>query len=353
MALILDLTTSPAFHDRPVYVAGSFTDWYPDRPEFEMQPVGPGRYRFTFPEDFVFHEPAEYKYTRGSWADVELDAFGEAPPNRPIGDPSHTYHDYVPHWRQAGIGFVPELMPEIRVFSTRLRMTPFNRRRRVTVLLPHDYETSGKRYPVLYLQDAQNLFGGGSAYGDWSIDRSLAVLALRGQASVIVVAIDHGDKYRLREYIPYAGKTGVGEGAGYLQFLVETLKPRIDRAFRTRPDRAATGIGGSSLGGLISLFAGLARPDVFGRWLVFSPSLWVSGEPFEQAARFQAPEPTRIYVYAGGREGAGMLPATERLSRSLARPPHTIRLEVNPGGKHTESEWAREFPRAVEWLFFS
>jgi predicted alpha/beta superfamily hydrolase len=353
MALVLELTTSPAFHDRPVFVAGSFTDWYPDRPEFAMQPVGPGQYRFEFPEDFVFHAPAEYKYTRGSWADVELGAFGEAPPNRPIGDPSHTYRDYVPHWRQAGTGFVPELMPQVHTLSTRLRMTPLNRRRGVTVLLPHDYETSGQRYPVLYLQDAQNLFGGGSAYGDWAIDRSLGVLALRGQAGVIVVATDHGERYRMREYIPYAGKMGVGEGAAYLQFLVETLKPRIDRTFRTLPDRQTTGIGGSSLGGLISLYAAMARPGVFGRALVFSPSLWVSREPFDQADDFRALGPTKTYLYAGGREGAGMVPAAERIAASLAQPMHDVWLEINPGGRHTESEWAREFPRAVEWLFFS
>jgi predicted alpha/beta superfamily hydrolase len=353
MALILDLTTTTAPDDRPVYVAGTFTDWYPDADAFRMQPVGPGQYRFTFPEGFVFpSSPVEYKYTRGSWADVELDAFGQAPPNRPLGDPSHTYHDYVPHWRRDGLGFDPALMPRIEVFSPRFRMPQLRRRRRVTVLLPHDYDTSRRRYPVLYLHDAQNLFAGGSAYGDWAIERSLAVLALRERAGVIVVAIDHGDRRRIHEYIPYPSRLGVGEGAAYVRFLVETLKPRIDGAYRTYPDRAHTGIGGSSLGGLISLYAGLTHPDVFGRWLVFSPSLWVSRQVFSDAAGFRPPAPVRAYFYAGGREGSGLLPATERLHASLARPPVQTYLHLNPGGTHTEADWARAFPRAVEWLFF-
>jgi predicted alpha/beta superfamily hydrolase len=139
-------------------------------------------------------------------------------------------------------------------------------------------------------------------------------------------------------------------------FLVEVLKPYIDKMFRTKSERAFTGIGGSSLGGLISLYAGLKYPTIFGRLLVFSPSIWVLGGAKVDFTPFQEPFPTHIYMYAGGQEGANMVPHARRVKRQLES--HNIEnkkfeicLSIDPKGQHTEARWGQEFTKAIEWLF--
>ncbi|MFC5411344.1 alpha/beta hydrolase [Larkinella bovis] len=228
--------------------------------------------------------------------------------------------------------------------------------RRIRVLLPHDYDAGDARYPVLYLNDGQNLFGEGSPFGNWTIDQKLAILAHRHHHGVIVVAIDHGEEERIAEYQPYNTRLAEGRGRAYLDFVVQTLKPFIDARYRTRPERAKTGMGGSSMGGLISLYAALLHPTVFGRLLIFSPALWTTPKAYGDALRFSCPEPVRAYLYGGERESRYMVPAIERLQQSLLQKQDnkTVQIEmvVDPHGEHTENRWGREFPRALEWLFF-
>lgn len=229
--------------------------------------------------------------------------------------------------------------------------------RRVSVLLPHDYEYTQKRYPVLYLNDGQNLFGEGSPYGNWEIDKRMAMLANHNHHEVILVSIDHGHQERIREYTLYRTKAGPGKGRHYLKAVASNLKPFIDSNFRTLPDAANTGMGGSSLGGLISIYAGLMFPDVFSRLMIFSPSLWISPKIYFDAIRFKPTVPKKVYVYGGAAESAYMVPNLQRFNDALLKQSADglsvdLHLSIDPQGTHQEAHWGREFPKAIEWLFY-
>lgn len=355
-SLRFDVTT-PVNDDRPIYVSGNFCNWYPDLDAFRLWPIGPGRYALDLPPEVVLPDVVEYKYTRGSWDQAELDASGDVPPNRITRRKTGARRDYVPHWRWFGRSFNPDFLPKLGYLNNDFNVPQLRTTRRIRVFLPFDYEHStAKRYPVLYLNDGQNLIGAGSEYGSWEVDRRMAVLASRHHHGIILVVIDHGAENRVREFTIERTMAGTGGGRKYLDFIAQTLKPYIDNAFRTQSDATHTGIGGSSLGGLISLYAGLLHPDVFGRLLVFSPSLWISKNVFADAGRFQAFGPTRLYAYGGVKESKYMVPALNRLIETLQRSPNSgqisLQLDVDPKGRHSEAYWGREFPKAVEWLFF-
>ena len=200
--LKLELTT-PANDDRPVYVSGNFCNWSPDLEELKMEQISPGQYQFTFPQNLDLPQEIHYKYTRGGWDQVELDSDGNAPLNRSVACDRKRVKDFVPHWRHDGVSLDTSLKPIVEVFAEAYDIPQLQTSRRIQVLLPHNYyEQTDRRYPVLYLTDAQNLFGEGSAYGSWGIDRKLAVLATRDRADVIIVAIDHGDKERINDDDP-------------------------------------------------------------------------------------------------------------------------------------------------------
>lgn len=355
----LELNTS-VLDDRPVYVSGNFCDWNIESDRFKMTRSAPGRYEFTFPTDLELPDKLEYKYTKGGWDQVELNDEGNAPANRTANrQKKKVVHDFVPHWRRDGISTHENLMPIIELLSDNYDVPQLATNRRIQILLPHNYyEQPDRHYPVLYLTDAQNLFGAGSSYGNWNIDRKLAVLAARGRADVIIVAIDHGNKERIREFSPYdMPRHGKGRGRDFLRFITTTLKKEIDHKYRTLPDRLHTGIGGSSLGGLLAAYAGLMHPDVFSKLMVFSPSLWLSPRIYFDAMHFFEPFETRMYLYGGNREGANMVKNLEYLYETLEKQGYgydrvQLQLEIDPFGKHHESRWGEEFPRALEWLFY-
>jgi predicted alpha/beta superfamily hydrolase len=356
LSLRFELTT-PADDDRPVFVAGNFCDWLPDLAEFQMQPVEPGQYIYEFPDGMPLPENLEYKYTRGGWDHVELSASGEPVPNRTAKGSVQIKREHVPHWRWFGMPFNPELLPKIELLGDKFQVPRIDRPRRVHVLLPHDYAQTDKRYPVLYLHDGQNLFGGGVGYGSWEVDQKMALLAARHHHEVILVSIDHAEDERIREFTFERTRAGKGRGQYYLDFIRHTLKPLVDSQFRTLTDAAHTGIGGSSLGGLISIYAGLLHPNVFGRLLIFSPALWISPKIYFDAIRFQAPVPMKIYAYGGGQESSYMVPNMQRFKDALLKQnygghPIDVQLSIDPGGTHQEDHWSREFPNAVEWLFY-
>ncbi len=357
--LSLELAT-PVDDERPVYLSGNFCDWYPDLTEFEMEKVSKGKYKFSFPPEKNLPDTIEYKYTRGGWDFVELDSYGNAPSNRVVTKKQGSVKDFVPFWRQDGsTASIARLMPQVQLVSENFSIPQLGQTRAIHILLPHDYEqNTDKRYPVLYMQDAQNLFGEGSGYGNWEIDKRLSLLAKQDKGDVIVVAIDHGDKDRFKEYSPYTvEKKGKGMGMKYANFIVRTLKPYIDANYRTKPEAQFTGIGGSSMGGLISLYAGLMYPETIGRLMVFSPSLWVSGKIYFDIAEFFSPTNSKIYLYGGGKEGATMIPGVKKIkdtidSQHWAADKVEVKLSLDSKGEHTEKRWGQEFSKALEWLFY-
>ena len=355
-SLRLELST-PITDERPVFVSGNFCDWLPDLEAFQMQPVGPGEFIYEFPQDLALPKKLEYKYTRGGWDHVELDSSGEQVANRTVLRSGQSKREFVPHWRWFGMPFNPELLPKIELIGDTFAVPKISPIRRVHALLPYDYAYTDKRYPVLYLHDGQNLFGGGSGYGSWEVDQKMALLAARHHHEVILISIDHAEDERIREFTLHPTRAGKGRGQYYLDFIRRTLKPLVDSQFRTLPDAAHTGIGGSSLGGLISIYAGLMHPDIFGRLMVFSPSLWISPKIYFDAIRFQSPVSMKVYAYGGEKESRYMVPNIQRFNEALVRQnyggnPIDIHLSVDPTGIHQEAHWSREFPKALEWLFY-
>ncbi len=353
--LTLELFT-PNDDARPVYLAGNFNGWTTRDERYRMEKIRDGHYRYMFSEPLELGEPLEYKYVKGGWESEELGSDGFPPTNRRMEVPRGRVNDVVPKWKQHGGDYDPQFYPNIQIVAKRFDVPQLRRRRRISVLLPWNYESSPeRRFPVLYLQDGQNLFENDAPFGTWGVDKRLAALAQRGKSEFIVVAIDHGGKERIKEYSPYhTAKWGEGLGREYARFLAETLKPYIDRHFRTLPDRANTGIGGSSMGGLISIYAGLLHPEVYSKFMIFSPSLWISPRIYAEALRLTDFPTTKIYLYAGGREGSNMVANAERFRDALVRRGHTglqFRLEIDPQGRHNEARWGQEFPKAAEWLF--
>ena len=251
----------------------------------------------------------------------------------------------------------------VSVMDTAFAMPELGRTRRVWIYLPPDYATSARRYPVLYMHDGQNVFDAATSYaGEWGVDEALDSLHAAGDPGAIVVAVDNGQQLRMNEYSPWAHpRHGGGEGDAYADFLANTLKPWIDRHYRTRPGPESTGIMGSSMGALISLHAAFRHPGVFGRVGVFSPSLWYSDSVFvaARAARPGQPAP-RFYFVSGGREGPREMPGVvvadqQRMLDTLAAAGWTLGTHMHAAapedGEHSEWFWRREFPAAYRWLF--
>ncbi|MBK6976641.1 MAG: alpha/beta hydrolase [Cytophagaceae bacterium] len=352
--MYLELKTI-ANDDRPVYLTGDFCNWNPRDERFLMRKVGEGKYKLDLEKNFTFDQPLQYKYTKGGWEHVELDIFGNTSKNRtllPVFEPNI---DIVPLWRKNGFTpFFSELMPLIEEFK--VEIPQLKRQRHVSVILPSDYLINlEKKYPVVYMHDAQNLFGEGSVYGNWEIDKRLSLLKKQGKSDVIIVAINHGEEDRQVEFSPYKNQVK-GQGMRYATFIVRTLKSLIDKKYRTLSERQYTGIGGSSMGGLISIYTGMMYPEAIGRLMVFSPSLWTSPKIYFDAVEFFNPLDTKIYLYGGGKESESMLPNIEKLKETIEGQGFEsnkiqIKAELDPEGQHNEKRWGQEFPKALDWLF--
>lgn len=351
--LYIELTT-PAEDDRPVYVTGNFCDWASDIDLLQLQSAGNGQYVLGLPIDDTWPDPIEYKYYRGGEGNLELDEQGEPTANRSIARATERVQDKVPYWQWNGLPVHPAFLPTEQTLY--VDYPGSEEPRRVQVVLPYDYDSSRAAYPVLYLNDGQNLIGEGAGFGSWSTELRLAQLASRRQHGVIIVAIDHGGEERMREFTVETLKPGLGQGRTYLDFVVNTLKPLVDASYRTLPDAAHTGMGGSSLGGLITVWAGLLYPDVFGRWLVFSPALWISPGVYRAAAQRRLSEHTKVYLYGGESESKYMVPNLKRLQTNLHCTVDEcayLHTAIDPDGLHEEKRWSTELPRAIQWLFFN
>ncbi|HUF50971.1 MAG TPA: alpha/beta hydrolase-fold protein, partial [Longimicrobiales bacterium] len=200
----------------------------------------------------------------------------------------------------------------------RLHSPQLANERELLVYLPPSYGTGARRYPVIYMHDGQNLFDPATSFaGEWAVDQTLEAASEEG-VETIVVGIPNLGPERAHEYSPFLDPAhGGGKGEAYLRFIVETIKPLIDADFRTMPDRASTGIAGSSLGGLISLYAFFRYRHAFGFAGVMSPALWfANGAVLDYVAR-QPHAGGRIYIDAGMKEGQKTVDNVVRLRELL------------------------------------
>ncbi len=217
------------------------------------------------------------------------------------------------------------------------------------------------RYPVLYLHDAQNLFDPKQSYtgATWQITQAMQRLREQVGFEAIVVGIEHGGPRRVSELMPwpienFVGEAPPAEGAAYLRWIVEVVKPYIDAHYPTKPECEHTAMIGSSLGGLLTHYAAHAQPGVFCKVGILSPSYWVSEGPYTFARQQPAPATVRVFMYAGGKESPRMVPDAQRMLKLMreTRPAGSATtLLITPEAGHNEPAWAAAFPQAVRWLF--
>ena len=227
--------------------------------------------------------------------------------------------------------------------------------RDLLVYLPPSYAATERSYPVLYMQDGQNLFDPALSYaGSWRVDLAMNRAAARGLEGIIVGVPNAGDE-RIGEYNPFTSPGDrTARGERYLDHLVGSVKPLVDQRFRTLPGSESTGIAGSSMGGLISLFAFFQRPQIFGVVGALSPSLWFADRRIFKIAERAPFRPGKVYLDVGGREGAEAVADVRRLRDLLQakgfRPGEELRYVEDRSGTHQESAWGRRFRSALTFL---
>jgi predicted alpha/beta superfamily hydrolase len=249
------------------------------------------------------------------------------------------------------------------------RSSVFRNTRMLRIWLPPRYdapENTARHYPVLYLNDGQNLFERATAFGgvEWQVDETADRL-IRQEVipPLIVVGIDNAQSGRIREYLPYRSFQPPilrPQGKRYPEFLMSEVMPFVEERYRIARGPENTGLGGSSLGALISLYTVIERPGVFGRLLLESPSLFIAYRRILKFSRLVRQWPARIFLAIGTREAGRedkdrqVVEDVRELERSLRRAgldERRLLVRIDEGATHSEAEWAKRFPDALGFLF--
>ncbi len=355
----LEIKSLPAYHatGSNIYAAGSFNGWNPQDEQYKFKKDDKGNY---FLELKLASGKYEYKITRGGWDKVECKKDGAGIENRVMTISANTTITLnIEEWadRFATATRKSTASKNVKIIDTAFLIPQLKRVRRVLIYLPENYSNPKNHYPVLYIHDGQNVFDGATSFaGEWGVDEFLDSTKAR---QCIVVAIDNGGNKRLNEYCPYdftlnpkKPKENKGEGQQYVDFLVKTLKPVIDKKYRTLKDKKNTFITGSSMGGLISFYAVLKYPKVFGGAGVFSPSVWICKEDLLNLVKTTGKKVnSKIYFYCGKLEGPGMIPDMLKVFEELAAVSKSkMTTVIRDDGKHNEPTWRKEFPLFYDWL---
>ncbi|HET9985051.1 MAG TPA: alpha/beta hydrolase-fold protein [Longimicrobiales bacterium] len=237
-----------------------------------------------------------------------------------------------------------------------LRSPQLGNERDILVYLPPSYAAGERHYPVVYMHDGQNLFDAATSFaGEWAVDQTLEAAGREAGLEAIVVGVPNMGAERLAEYSPFPdARLGGGRGEAYLDFIVETVKPLVDAAFRTQPSRATTGIAGSSMGALISLYGFFRRPETFGFVGAMSPAFWFGGHAIFGHVRRAPYAAGRVYLDAGTQEGPAVLRDARRMHDLLRqkgyRPGRELLYVEESGAGHNEAAWAGRLRRELEFL---
>ncbi len=256
---------------------------------------------------------------------------------------------------------------DLRLHEFRSRV--FRNKRWLRVWLPPGYddgENLGRRYPVLYLNDGQNLFEAATSYAgvEWQVDETADRLIREGAVPpMIIVGMDNAGKDRIREYMPHRSMHPMMlrvQGQRYPDFLMKEVMPFVERSYRIASGPENTGLGGSSLGGLIALYTAMVRPGAIGRLLLESPSLWASHRQAIKESRSVRIWPERTYLGVGTAE-AGSAEQSRTVTddvrelagilRRAVLSEKRLRLVIEDGAGHNEGAWAERFPEALRFLF--
>ena len=261
----------------------------------------------------------------------------------------------------------PSVAGDLRLHELQSRV--FRNTRMLRVWLPPGYEdpeNKGLQYPVFYLNDGQNLFDRATAFigVEWQVDESADRLIREGRIPpVIIVGIDNAGKDRAREYLPYRSLSPPvlrPQGKRCPEFLTNEVMPFVDQRYRTARGPENTGLGGSSLGAINALYTVMDRPGIFGRLLLESPSLFISGRRLLKYSRAFRQWPQKVFLAIGtreiGREDRNQqvvedVRELEHVLRRAGLGDERLRVKIDEGATHNEAEWAKRFPEALSFLF--
>jgi predicted alpha/beta superfamily hydrolase len=353
--------------DEEVWLAGNHAalgEWKAAGLQLKRTPEGTYTGTVTVPENTKL----EYKVTRGSWPTVEKGAAGDELPNRvlKVGTRDQQVAVTVSRWAdQSGPVAQRTLIGNIRYLrGVTSRFLP--RPRDLIVWLPPGYdEDKRRRYPVLYMHDGQNLMDSATSHsGEWRVDETAEQLVQAEQVEPLIIVGIYNSDDRFDEYTQVKGtgqyeRLGGGNADAYGRFLVEELKPMIDRTFRTKAGPQDTGLAGSSLGGLVTLHLGLKHPNVFRRLGVLSPSVfWGDKDIVERVKALKKKPPLKLWVDIGTEESKGSQETVEdtRLLRdALVAEGWLIGKDLQyqevSGAAHNEAAWADRFDDLLKYLY--
>jgi predicted alpha/beta superfamily hydrolase len=241
------------------------------------------------------------------------------------------------------------------------RSRALRNQRDLIVYVPPDYDNQPfTRFPVFYMQDGQNLFDRATAFGgvDWNVQGAADLLIAEGSvAPLIIVGVYHAGKARINEYTPSKSpKLGGGRADRYAKFLIQEVMPFIAGEYRILTGPSVTGVGGSSLGGLVSLYLGLKFPQSFGKIAALSPSVWWNQRSLQRfAASATVKSRPSVWLDIGTKEGTRIVPEVEQFRDALVkkgwRLGEDLHFERVEGGEHNEAAWAQRIGRVLEFLY--
>lgn len=350
---------------QPYYLASNINGWNPRDSNNVFKLSAQGAWEFTLPS--TIPSLLEFKITKGSWENVESNLQGNNIPNRYLSSAGikndTTIIVKVLAWTDDfAKSTVSTASKNVHLLSDNFQFKKLGVQRRVWIYLPESYTKSQKKYPVLYMQDGQNLFDAKSApFGEWGVDECLDTLMSQLNYEVIVVAVEHGAALRLSEYSPYdftvspdSVSTWKAQGKGrlYLDGLVNDLKPYVDANYRTKASKKNTFIAGSSMGGLISYYGTMFYPSVFSKAGVFSPAFWtVKEKVIEDTKNNSGLWYGSVFFMAGQLEGPRYARDMKEVHDLLVdKHKGELYYEVDPKGQHNEEFWRRRFPDFYRWL---
>ena len=346
--------------DADIYIAGNFNGWNPADPNFKLSPYESGLYALKVTIDT---NDIEFKFTLGSWEKVEVLANHKDRNNRLEKlETNYVVGTYkVQAW--ADRENRSTITGNVQVIEG-FYMPQLERSRRLWIYLPPGYKNSLKRYPVMYMHDGQNLFSDSTSFsGEWGIDETLEKM-IKGKEipKMIVVGIENHPRYRLDEYTPfpfeYHEQEINAEAQLYGRFLVETLKPYIDKHYRTKKGRKFTAVSGSSMGGLVSVYLALEYQDIFSKVGALSSAFGVCRDDLIGfIAQHPKKYPIRFWLDAGTEEGENMeieinqIPIRNALIAAGWKEGREVNFKIYEGAEHNESYWRQRFGDVLEFLW--
>ena len=362
VTVIVDELPENTPENSSIFISGDFEGWTGGKKEYQLENKNDA-YVITLPKE---EGQINFKFTQGSWGSVECTKNGIAIDNRSytFSQPNDSLRFKIEGWDNLfNIKKAPSTSKNVSILSEDFKIPQLDRKRRVWIYLPSDYETSNESYPVVYMHDGQNIFDNNTSnYGEWNVDETLDKLYNEKNLKLIVVGIDNGGSKRLDEYSPWKNeKYGGGEGEAYMEFIVKTLKPFIDSNYKTLKNKRNTAIIGSSMGGLISHYAGLKYPSIFGKIGVFSPAFWFAPEVNEFTKKYGNLKDTKMYFLAGGKKGENAalseinqtvkdMNSMVTVLKNQGFTAENIKSKVVPEGKHNEELWRTNFEETILWL---